>query len=133
MPNSPHPATRPLANPGPDVPLDDALRAEVDKPRSFAQGPAVVTDEDMTALYRRRRLLQRLEGLAEDALLDGCESAAQVLRDAAESLRLAVLRDAWSRHDAQAAACAGAPVCRCLGVAPHNVGGHRQLGTGLAV
>lgn len=126
MPDSLPPATRVLATPGsedwdaPAAPTADELRDEAGEPRSFARGPAVVTDEDLTAFYRRRRLLLRLDGLAEDALLEGCENAAQVLREAADSLRMAVLRDAWDRYDPQAAAGATGP-------RPHRADGHACL------
>lgn len=73
-------------------------------PASFVDGPPLPTEADVVAQMRRRRLLQRLDGLAEDALIEGCENAARILRNAANDLRTAILRDAWDREIASSTA-----------------------------
>ncbi len=50
--------------------------------------------ESLLSLYQKRRLVQQLDLLAEDAKMEGLHHSAVVLRDAVEKLRIALVADA---------------------------------------
>lgn len=58
--------------------------------------PWAQEEDQLRAHYRRRHLLKQIELLAEDALIEGYEKSATVLREATEALRLALEVDAAS-------------------------------------
>jgi hypothetical protein len=45
---------------------------------------------------RRARIIERLQGLADDALLEGCEMAALLMRDTAAALQSVIFDNAAS-------------------------------------